>query len=370
MVERASASKRRVRAGWVAIILVIALVGAGCGSNSEPDGQGSTGTSVASETTMASVGVPQLDEVALVAALLAEEDIPSTWAALDPYRETSLGPQGSARFATSWLCSSTARAASVITDGASANVSLGMNWSGSTLGGAVDQSLYSIADTQALWQRMHEAFDSCLGQPWGEGIVTYSMVETPWPAVGDETLAYRVTQTDVMSGAPMIRTIVLTRRGTVIELYDGIEGSGDPRYFLRPDEFEDLVARGDQRIAAALGGALDSTTSTVPPPSGTKPTCDEVQAAIAQMTPSDVATLSQWQILFFSRLPGSAEGWRILTQPTDSSPPESVYYDWSPTGGLTAPWVISASDEKAALRDASVMLITMRCATPVMPSTP
>jgi hypothetical protein len=367
MVEQASAPKRRVRAGWVAMILVLALVGAGCGSKSEPDGQGSTGTSVASEPTTAPVGVPQLDQVALVDALLAEEDIPSRWSDLDPYRETSIGPQGKARFATSWLCSSTGRAASFTPDGAAANVVLGMNFSGSSLGGSVDQSLYSIADAQAQWQRMREAFDSCLGQPWEEGIVTYSLVEAPWPVVGDETRAYRVTQTDVMSGSPMMRTIVLTRRDTVIGLYDGTEGSGDPRYLLRPGELEDLVTKGDQRLEAALAAAEGSTTPSPIPPTVTRPSCDEVQAAIAQMSPADLATLKKAPMLFFSRLPAGDDGWRItaLGDVTGTAPRPDVvvFYDWTPSSGLGPPVVVLDPDDLEVLQgdETSVTLIGMNC---------
>jgi len=114
-----------------------------------------------------------------------------------------------------------------------------------------------------------------------------------------------------------------------------------------------------------------TTASTVAPtttasPTVQEPSCDEVQALIAQMSRSDVAALKKWQILFFSRLAASGEGWRILTQPTNSSPSGAVYYDWTPATGLGPPVGVSAEEAKA-LRNASLMLITMRCATPMMP---
>lgn len=115
-----------------------------------------------------------------------------------------------------------------------------------------------------------------------------------------------------------------------------------------------------------------TTTSTVAPtttasPTAQAPSCDEVQTVLAQMSPSDVATLEEWQMLFVSRLVGSNDGWRILTQPTGSSPSGAVYFDWTPATGLSSPIDVSSPEEAAALRSASLILITMRCATPIMP---
>ena len=217
---------------------------------------------------------------------------------------------------------------------------------------------------------MRESFDGCLGSPWNSGSDLRSMTALPAPAVGDEAAAYAIT-TVRADGIATSEIEVVVRRGPIVQFYDAQQYPG----LSSPDQFDGIVRTGDDKVAAALTGTsapMNTTTSTArtPAPTGIKPTCDEVQAAIAQMSPSDVAILNPWQILFFSRLPGSADGWRILTQPTATNATPASYYDWTPSGGLTAPVVISDADEKAALMDASVMLITMRCATPIVPPTP
>ena len=75
MVERASASKRRDHAGWVAVVLVIALVGAGCGSTATDEGQSDTTATTA--TTEAAP--PALDQSELKAALLTPADLGPGW---------------------------------------------------------------------------------------------------------------------------------------------------------------------------------------------------------------------------------------------------------------------------------------------------
>jgi len=101
-----------------------------------------------------------------------------------------------------------------------------------------------------------------------------------------------------------------------------------------------------------------------------EPSCDEVTAVIAKISPSDRAILKKSQVLFFSRPPGSGDGWRIMTQPMGPQAPEAVYYDWTPATGLGPPVAIPSAAEQTTLRHSSTMVITMRCATLDMPAIP
>lgn len=102
-----------------------------------------------------------------------------------------------------------------------------------------------------------------------------------------------------------------------------------------------------------------STTTTVP-----KPSCAEVQAVIEQLSPADLATLKQWQIMFASRVVGEPDAWLFLAMPTAGSPSTAAYYDWSPSHGLGPARPVTDPGVRSDVQDASVMLFNLMCATP------
>lgn len=362
MVERASAPKRSVQAGWVAVILVLALVGAGCGSETADEGQAST-----TATTEAAPPPPALDQSELKAALLNPADLGPDWTYMK-YGSSGEDMQNAAEQAPGlWgvgLCpSGRSKAYSDPT------------WSvGSWMTDALDpmmiqQSLSVPRDSSQEFQLMREAFDGCLGPPWTSASDVKSMKTVTAPEVGDEAVAYVTTTASASGGEESQSVGVLVRRGPVIEFYE--------TSWSDPVRLDRIVRTGDDKVAAALAGTsvgtatttstTTATTTTAPTPTGTKPTCGEVQAAIATMTTADVAVLNKAPILFFSRLPGSDDGWRItaLGDVTGTAPRPDVvvYYDWTPASGLGPPVVVLNPDDLNVLQgdDTSVTLIGMTC---------
>ena len=128
---------------------------------------------------------------------------------------------------------------------------------------------------------------------------------------------------------------------------------------------------GDKTASTTMVAPTSSTTTTEATTTTATtvvkaPSCDEVTAVIAKVSAGDRAILKKSQMLFFSRLPGTTDGWRILTFPMAGETPGAVYYDWTPSTGLSPPVPISNVDEKTALRHASATVITLRCATPTL----
>jgi len=367
----------RSRTGWVAVVLVLAFVGAGCGSKATDGG-------VATITTVP--GPLVLDEAELTAALLTVADLPSGWTDQDVGGSASSSKvrTGAVSKWASSLCESAKtplyadftmgvegipfmRQSPGTFRGVSLDKSLGLN-----------QSLASSADAEALWRLLRGAFDSCVGQIWTNSS-EWSMEALPAPAVGDEAVAYRLTSGVPATMSCLSDRMVLVRRDTVIEYYDGTEAMpGCESVFgsFASGEFDAIVTTGDNKVASALGEPTGSTTTTLAPttapttgmtPVGSKPSCAEVQAAIAKMSPADLATLNKAPILFFSRLPGSDNGWRItaLGDVTGTAPRPDVlvYYDWTPATGLGPPVVVLNPDDAKVLQgdDTSVTLLGMTC---------
>lgn len=266
MVERTSAVKRTLRAGWVAIILALALVSAGCESETADEGQAnSTATTGPSTTT---TGPPLLDETELKAALLTVADLPPEWTSSGE----STGPRGQSAKAgrwADWFCDSAVSAV-----GADTTIIAGANFESPeyyfpTLG----QELISANNADEVWESKRQAFDSCVGLTWtsdknaiGWTPPQYSMTEVTAPAVGDEAVAYLVALPDP-NGFPSYTNVVFARRGSVIEFYTGSEMI--PTTF-DPGEFNALVTTGDHKIAMALGQTSVSPT-TLATPTDAKP---------------------------------------------------------------------------------------------------
>ena len=220
MVERASASKRRVQAGWVAIILVLALVGAGCGSTTTDEGQADTTATTA--TTEAAP--PALNRSELKAALLTPTDLGPGWdyahytsSGQDMHNAAEQSPRAVGR---SPLPRRTVERL------------LRFDLVGRKLDERCDQRTGSATDPRRStrgaiqeFQLIRNAFDSCLGQPWTSGSDVGNMEAITAPAIGDESAAYVTTITSPRSGSPggvenSTRMTVLVRRGPVIEIYE------------------------------------------------------------------------------------------------------------------------------------------------------
>jgi len=124
--------------------------------------------------------------------------------------------------------------------------------------------------------------------------------------------------------------------------------------------------------------SVETTTTTAPPttttatavapaPSGAKPTCAEVDAFIAQLSPSDRAMLARAEFMYVGRGPSGGDTWRVYTQVDVTKPaltPEiAVYYDWSPATGLSSPVVVTSFAERDALVDLGTVnvVVGMQC---------
>ena len=125
----------------------------------------------------------------------------------------------------------------------------------------------------------------------------------------------------------------------------------------------------DSDSASSTTGASSSVppttqASTTTTASGvTKPTCDEVNVVLDQLSASDRATLLQWQVLFLSRASGRPDGWLFLAMPTANSPSIAAYYEWSASSGLGPPLPVNDPGVRSDIQDASAMLINLMCAT-------
>jgi hypothetical protein len=106
-------------------------------------------------------------------------------------------------------------------------------------------------------------------------------------------------------------------------------------------------------VVTTVTSVQPSTTTSAP--TGSRPTCAEVDAFLAQLSPSDRAMLARADFMYVGRGPTGGDTWRIYTQVDVTQPvlkPEiAVYYDWSPESGLSAPTVITSFEEREALVD-------------------
>jgi hypothetical protein len=125
----------------------------------------------------------------------------------------------------------------------------------------VIQALGSARDPDVSFDDMVAVFDACVGQTWPDDFdgapATMTMMKVSGPTVGDRSASFRMVGTaeDVPVSITVDFTVVA--RATVLELYGSANASSPVASFqhLSADDFADIVARGDAKVARALDSA-------------------------------------------------------------------------------------------------------------------
>ncbi|MFM7064542.1 MAG: hypothetical protein ACKO04_13785 [Actinomycetes bacterium] len=251
LIPVAASWSRRLLGRLAAAVAVVVLVG--CSTSTET----STPTTSARRTTTTS---PELTTSEVENLLLAVDDLPPNWspggAGDDSSDAAEPGePAGGSEDAEADLfCPA---AAEPLRN--EAHQAAEVSFSRSSMGPEFAQSLLSAPDPAAHFEDVQRVFDSCLGQPWtmdadGE-TMTMSMSTTSPPDLGDAAVSYRVNGTG-SQGTTVAMDIDVVRRGSVVQAYFGVSFAApgvDVEQF-GPDEFNQMVATGDAKVADGLSG--------------------------------------------------------------------------------------------------------------------
>ena len=141
-----------------------------------------------------------------------------------------------------------------------------------------------------------------------------------------------------------------------------------------------LAGCGSKSNTTSSGSATSGqVTTTTPATTGTEgattgtgahttqPSCSEVDTFIAELSPNDYALLSKAPFMYVGRGPTGNDTWRVYTQvdvtKANPTPEIAVYYDWSPSTGLSAPTVVKSFAEREALVDTATLqtVVGMKC---------
>ena len=126
-------------------------------------------------------------------------------------------------------------------------------------------------------------------------------------------------------------------------------------------------ATTEQATTSAPVTSVTESTTTGTGATSTQPTCAEVDAFIAALSPKDRSMLSKAPFMYVGRGPSGNDTWRVYTQvdvtKTNPEPEIAVYYDWSPSTGLSAPTVVTSFEERDALVDVATLrtVVGMTC---------
>lgn len=357
----------------LAALVAMALIAIGCSSGN------SASTTNVSETDVAAQ--PVFDETMAKSALLIPEDLGPTWSYElfgTPKREFQ---HSGDQVPGTWGVRLCPAARSMAFSDPSWAVGSALVDSSDPLN--LRQSITLPKDSAEEFRLIRDAFESCTAAPWTAGDDSKSLESIPAPAIADESTAHFMVTTTTDSDSPggvrtSRQTTIVMRRAAAVEIYEFF-GRGPE---LDMERFEEIIGVGDAKLRSVIEGSQSSTTTTgsttttsttsttTPLPRGSGPSCAEVQSSVAQMSPADLTALRRAPMLFFSRPPGGADGWRItaLGDVTGQAPrPDvAVYYDWTASSGLGPPVVIMDSGELDALISdgTSITLLAMECLTP------
>lgn len=225
-----------------ALAFAVVLIASACSESEKAEETTATTELEATTTTAPRV----LDATELDAALLTLGDLPPGWVEMPP--EDSESP-------TTELCPG-GQTPLKQEEHPTAEVSFSQGDYGPIIG----QGLASAPDTEAHFDDITQAFDSCIGQTWTEDFdgttVELTMTEVSSAQVGDETAAYRMSGSDSEGLITLTGDYVVVMNGSVGEVYFGVSIASPmlPTSPLDPAEFSTIIETGNAKVDEAIGG--------------------------------------------------------------------------------------------------------------------